>query len=787
MKPLRLQIEGFGPYATRQVMDFRDLQGHDLVLIEGPTGAGKTTIFDAISYALYGLVPGARSTVMGQLRSSYVEEASARTQVSFSFEKNGQAYRVVRRPEYQRPKKRGDGFTKEPASAKLYRLHSSAEGTAAQEELVSAKTLEVSGLVSELVGLSAAQFNQVLVLPQGQFREFLVAQSSQKEQLLSALFGDSLQDRVCEELVAQAKELGRDEARLCERIVDRLQLGAVQSVDELACRIAGMERALPLVEADVRMARQRATELARRLGAAEEAHARREQAKKLRARLDELARVWPEDLEVKLSVWQQDFDLLKQSLREAERLGQLARKARLRGAEVERAEQSLKPLDEQLSGLQLRKQALEEELERVAAEGDALSQQIEALREQLAERKSAQEASALAAMLAEGLRDKEPCLVCGAIDHPSPAQGAKDERIAELEKQIEVQSKALSARRQSYRQLRAEHTEATATLKRIGVAALEAKHKLDTLRTQRDVLAQELGANTEHERFERDWCRQKEQVAAETKRLQDAQRALRERDTIQASLRTLQDLAVHDVEEPIALRDAVGSSEQQRKAWEAHHAETQAELASLWAIRDDIEALDRQLLRVRELLRVAKPLAAAIRGQNPRGISLSRYILQAKMEEVTQAASARLLRMTEQRYRLKVGQERLRARQSAGLDLFVIDAFSGDAERAVQTLSGGEAFLASLALAMGLSDVVQAHAGGVRMDALFIDEGFGSLDADTLDLAMSAIRELRAGGRLIGIISHVEALKEVIPAHIQVRKRSGGSVIRMPGAQGTLY
>jgi exonuclease SbcC len=120
-------------------------------------------------------------------------------------------------------------------------------------------------------------------------------------------------------------------------------------------------------------------------------------------------------------------------------------------------------------------------------------------------------------------------------------------------------------------------------------------------------------------------------------------------------------------------------------------------------------------------------------------------------------------------------------RKAAGLDLIVEDSYSGKA-RATSTLSGGEGFMASLALALGLADVVQSHLGGVRLDAVFIDEGFGNLDSEALELAIKTLTDLQAGGRLVGIISHVPELREQIAHRLRVRRSHSGSTIAWEGA-----
>ena len=123
-------------------------------------------------------------------------------------------------------------------------------------------------------------------------------------------------------------------------------------------------------------------------------------------------------------------------------------------------------------------------------------------------------------------------------------------------------------------------------------------------------------------------------------------------------------------------------------------------------------------------------------------------------------------------------RERARGNKASGLDLAVEDAYTGKL-RPVATLSGGESFLAALALALGLSDVAQAYAGGIRLDALFIDEGFGSLDAESLDLAVRTLIDLQAAGRMVGVISHVAELKEQLPLRIDLLVDRQGSRTRL--------
>jgi exonuclease SbcC len=165
---------------------------------------------------------------------------------------------------------------------------------------------------------------------------------------------------------------------------------------------------------------------------------------------------------------------------------------------------------------------------------------------------------------------------------------------------------------------------------------------------------------------------------------------------------------------------------------------------------------------------------AAGRDANLRGIPFQRYVMAALLDDVLGVASARLRLMSNGRYELRRSEDRGSRRSTTGLDLLVSDSYTGT-ERAASTLSGGESFLASLALALALGDVVQSYAGGIRLETLLIDEGFGTLDTEALDLAMKALTSLQAGGRLIGVISHVRELRDQITTRLEIRPSSKGS------------
>ena len=163
--------------------------------------------------------------------------------------------------------------------------------------------------------------------------------------------------------------------------------------------------------------------------------------------------------------------------------------------------------------------------------------------------------------------------------------------------------------------------------------------------------------------------------------------------------------------------------------------------------------------------------------QGFKNVTFERYVLGAILDEVVYAANLRLQKMSRSRYSLERSDYTGGGRGKQGLDLAVMDAFTGQS-RPANTLSGGETFLASMALALGLADVIQSYAGGIHMDTMFIDEGFGTLDPDTLELAMETLVQLQSSGRLIGMISHVPELKTRIPAHLEVTRGDDGSTAK---------
>lgn len=266
-------------------------------------------------------------------------------------------------------------------------------------------------------------------------------------------------------------------------------------------------------------------------------------------------------------------------------------------------------------------------------------------------------------------------------------------------------------------------------------------------------------------------------------------------DEIEAALAAAEDLRVAAqavVDEPeiraaaaAEPRDQAGLAEAVHKARQAldeavavHGAAVQRVTrletlcGQLWAAVDLITPAQRAH---RELADLAEVVAG--RGENNRRMSLRSYVLAARLEEVAVAGSARLRRMSGGRYEFVHTDRAGTHGRRGGLGLDIRDDYTG-AVRPARTLSGGETFMASLSLALGLADTVAAEAGGIILDTLFIDEGFGSLDADTLDAVMGVLDELRAGGRVVGLVSHVDEMRQRIPSRLHVIRGPQGSCVQ---------
>lgn len=347
----------------------------------------------------------------------------------------------------------------------------------------------------------------------------------------------------------------------------------------------------------------------------------------------------------------------------------------------------------------------------------------------------------------------------------------------------------------------------------------QAEQTIDQLKSSLELAQQKLEqarsawdkAASSHETQYQHWQQQKQICAEAQKTWQQAleQSAFSDAEAFYAAL--LDDQQVNALEQEVdqhrqGLEQLKGVAQQleqeladvQRPDMAALERQKDTQLTAYQQAEESWRALDQrlqQLIGVQRKLKHAQSANAELEaqyaiygtlsdvanGQTGNKVSLQRFVLSVLLDDVLIQASQRLQLMSKGRYRLVRKEDRAKGNKASGLELEVDDGYTGKT-RAVATLSGGESFMAALALALGLSDVVQSYAGGVRLDTLFIDEGFGSLDPESLDLALSTLIDLQASGRTIGIISHVAELKEQMALRLDVVSSRMGSRVQMVAA-----
>lgn len=268
MRPIKLTMQAFGAYAGLQEVDFRQLQGRNFFLIHGPTGSGKTTLLDAICFALYGATSGGDRSIE-QMRSDHADAATA-TEVSFDFSLGRKLYRVVRRPEQELKKQRGEGTTKKLQMAALYD-RTAAKSDAEEGELLESKWSAVNATVTGLLGFECDQFRQVVVIPQGKFRELLNAPTKDRQEILRVLFQTNNYEALQEALKAAKSEIARELDQLKGRTAHILGEAGAESAEalerrkeELAEEIAHLAARRQALEAE-RAERQGALDEARKI------------------------------------------------------------------------------------------------------------------------------------------------------------------------------------------------------------------------------------------------------------------------------------------------------------------------------------------------------------------------------------------------------------------------------------------------------------------------------------------------------------------------------------------
>lgn len=878
MKPIQLVLSAFGPYVERTVIDFSALGEEGLFLIAGDTGAGKTTIFDAISFALYGEASGGKEKRKSKsFHSDYVSDQTE-TYVELTFRHRGETWWIRRNLEYQRPaKKKKDGMettTRQAADAQMRN-----EDTG--EEIL--RMDDVNRRVRELLGLTQDQFTQTVMIAQGDFLKILTASSDDRKKLFRDLFHTNLyvdlqsrlqeKNRACadeqkalEQVILSAEGKIDPEAEFAEREILLSYCGQIQHTDALCALLA---RLIEQEKAAQEQARAQKKEAADQIGALIAAVTEGERINRdfadwesKRARL------------AALTAGQGEIDAQRAALAAARRAQQLetdealmrrtrrdmdAQRAALSEAQaaLEQAEKALPEAETRMKEAESRGGEIHAllaqakqmkdclpvlgEVERLKAALDTQKRELQRLTADSSRAQAAYTAAqnsyylSQAGLLARELKAGQPCPVCGSTAHPCPAQitpetvtrQALEQAAQRRETAEKAQSDAatrLAANRAALDEredrLRALKIGADETRQRLAAridaahqAAADRQREIDEARSayqaldKRKTAAQSAvdAAQKQLEALEKDLQAQTE--AFEQKRAAhgfedeasyrlakrtnaDIERLDREIRNYDEQKRTLA-AQTHELEDKLSGRQRTDLAALQNRRAAALDRQAKAENAEKAMVRKLTlhESAEREIRQANaaiqkkrgkwQIIQELYTCCAGIAAGNPRAkLTFEAYVQQYYFRFVVAAANKRLTRLTDGMFTLRVMREAANRVSQSGLDLEVLDRSTGQA-RDVSTLSGGESFLASLALALGLSDAVQSQSGQIRMDAMFIDEGFGSLDENALRSSIDVLLELADGKRLIGIISHVQELEERIDKQIVVTKTPNGSTVRM--------
>ena len=905
MQPLRLIMTAFGPYADRTELDFTLLGHGGLYLITGDTGSGKTTIFDAITYALYGEASGAHRSA-SMFRSQYADP-SLRTVVEFNFKYGEKIYSIKRSPEYFRPKKKGEGMTKQEAEVELI----------LPDGRILTKKGEADEAVKEIMGIDRNQFLQIAMIAQGDFLKLLLAPTEERKKIFRQIFKTEKYQQLQEQIKSDYSAV-HQECNAAEMMLKQLIKGIkCDCEDEFFQQIsAAKEDQLPiqvmidclkkmnerdqqyseLLASQIKKTDERLEQVLTRIGKAESA----EQMKiQLREKKQEIRFLSERLLEAEKSLTQEkskesECDELNSRIlfleKELPRYDQLAREqqvtANLEKELIQLTEhaavlrEDLKNKNRQIIDLQSEQKTLiyeqieqEKNISKLktlkSLKNDLMNhdQTADELKEnQMVYQETAVRAQTAsekynrmykifmdekAGVLAQTLVDGQPCPVCGATIHPckaSVSENAPDEiELKKLKRESDRLQEEMKKISESCAALRS-----AVSLKKESITNRLSDLSDDVKFSSANAFVDSAVSETEEiiKETEKKIRRQQEiekkiddlsrSVKTTTSEIEaDEQKKIRKEAELKVSEERLKNLSENlqfdqktAAEEQMRvlkkqLEELKEAVEKARKTFKTINEQLIAEQSAAKTMEEQLvnapdyalgveiahrEDLSRQkqlaqqqkektdlrlsvnLDSLKSIIRQSEKAAeaekkylwlkslsdtanGAISGKEK--IMLETYIQMRFFDRIIARANTRLMMMSEGQYELARQKEADNNRTQSGLELSVIDHYNGT-RRSVKTLSGGESFMASLSLALGLSDEIQSSAGGVKLNSMFVDEGFGSLDETSLEQAVKALSGLTEGNRLVGIISHVSELKERIDRQIVVTKnRASGSSLKV--------
>lgn len=787
MRPTRLEISGFASFRERTVIDFGDA---DLFVLTGPTGAGKSSIIDAITFALYGAVPRYDNR---NLVAPIITQGMLEAKVRLDFTVGGEAYtavRVVRR-------------TATGASTREARLEHNGRSLAENANDLTAR-------ITDLLGLTFDHFQKCVVLPQGDFARFLHDPPRDRQDLLVKLL-DLEVYREMARVANQRAAVADSQARNCqERLEGELRNATEENLELLRSREQQLAELVERIEQDAPRLEDIA---ARRRSAEQEADTARRACQLLEALrtpdgVDQLAN----ELAAAEAAARSTAEALRDAAEQVEHavaaLEQLPARAELEAARRDYADAVR--IEQELRRAESEVRSTAEKERRANAACDAAEQEFEAARE----RRQQILHDNYAYAVAQKLRKGDTCPVCGEVLQSDPRLETP-EGLEQATADRDAAQERLNAARAALERAQREAERAAARSDALDKQAAELRKRLHGQPSPAEL--EELLAKVDVAE------KRAQQARAAQKQAAQAQRAAEGR---LEQLREHEDAAWRDFDRA---RDSVATLDppdiprrELAAAWATlvgwARAQLPAQQSAVAAAEDRIRELDAERERILEEQRSqCAALDVQVTAGSPRDAARAAYeragvLVQALQEQLEIAGQLReeLRRHREEAEVARTLHEHLRTnrfenwylgrafrrlvRRASDLleelsnnqyaldvtetnDFVVIDHTNADERRFIRTLSGGETFLASLSLALALADNLadMAANGAARLEAIFLDEGFGTLDPDTLDTVASALEELGSGGRMVGVVTHVRDLAERLPVRFEVRKEGRSS------------
>ena len=865
MRIHHLTIQGFGPFKDKQEIDFDGLSQDKIFMLEGPTGAGKSSIIDAIVFSLYGVTAHEAATKSGpagqRVRSDYCEVGDE-TKVCIEFSTGGARYKVTRTAAYEAPKKSGEGTTPVNAKAIL-------EFIDPPHESIN-QVKEVNLRIKEELRLDNEQFSQMVVLPQGDFASFLHASTEKRREVLESIFKTFFYDKIKSQLDVRAKEFqgllaqqGQeinhhvrnlekewvdskgelDFKRLEALLNDKNETRDTQNV-ELQTAIAllrpNSEKQMQERDAAEKVLNPLKAELALLEDSQEKIKAKTDlttELEGLNSRADQMAlkesqlliRQKASGLQTLIESREAADEAMEDALEQIDEdyaeMTSAEVKARIKELNVkvpalstkavaaQKAESELDDLDvllEESIDIEVKIKALPTLINKVAA----AEKKLEGAKKKVKEYRALEKESYIG-LAAKKLKKGQPCPVCGSEEHPNPVKGQSsfdqveldrlEEIVADVESDLSELKYELKDANSASKKKFKPSAELKATKKKLEKSAADAEEIVSEYGDAQQELS-DLNDYLQHfidyESAEKSKLASDTKIQSEIKRLKidDEDSLLKilkiDEDSLRAEVSTYTDrikeinalLAQPDFKklpESAELGEKIRALTEKVSALNEELSLINDQLAVVERINESLNTaqvgINAALDEITELRQTGDPylkLQGWVDGKNTAGLSLTNFVLQERLEMILEFASRHLRRMSNGKYEFRLHEDKQGRAQKAGLGITIMDYFAGK-ERPAETLSGGETFYASLALALGLVEVVKGDNGGIELGTLFIDEGFGSLSDDTLEEVLDVLEDLREQ-RVIGIISHVEGMKTQIPMRLEVRPTEAGpSTVKM--------